>query len=379
MPHRATARLAGFYAAYFGTVGVWMPFWPAWLEHRGLTPAWIGTVLAVGFWVRLLTNPFVAWVADARGERRRPMVLLAGMALVSYAAFAAAEVPWHFVVLSAVTGATFTVLVPFAESVTLAEVRTSGTDYGRVRLWGSVAFIVTSIGAGRLLGDDGDDLTLWLVVGLVGATFASCLSMPADRTRSARRGPSLSDLGHLVTRPRYLLLVLGCGLVQSSHAVYYGFATIHWRAADLSSSSIGLLWAEGVVAEILLFFVGRRLSERFRPSTLLALGGAAGVLRWTVLASTTHPSALVAVQGLHALTFASTHLGAMNATGRWVPESLSATALTVYSTFVGGVALGAAMGVAGMLYEAHGAGAFFFATALSGAGLLTALALRRVA
>jgi PPP family 3-phenylpropionic acid transporter len=375
----AAARLGGFYAAYFGTVGVWMPFWPAWLESRQLDASQIGLVLAVGFWIRLLTNPVVAWLSDVRGERRRPMVLLALIATIAYAAFALARDPWHFVLLSAVTGATYTVLVPFADSVTLAHVRSGHAEYGRVRLWGSLAFIVCSVGAGELLSEGSGDLTLWLVVAGVFATFVSCVIVPAAPAAASRVAASLGDLRALVTRPRFLILVLGGALVQGSHAVYYGFATIHWRAAGLDSLVIGLLWAEGVIAEILLFYAGQKLSERFRPSTLLALGGAGGVVRWIVLASTTHPALLACVQVFHAFTFAATHLSAVTAIGRWVPEQLSATALTTYSTVVGGVALGSAMIVAGTLYEAHHGTAFLFAAALAAAGLLAAMALRSIA
>jgi PPP family 3-phenylpropionic acid transporter len=376
MARGTSARLSAFYAAYFGTVGVWLPFWPVWLASKELDPAQIGLVLAVGFWVRILTNPLVGWLSDARGERRRPMVVLGALATLGYLGFAAASVPWHFIVLSAVTGATYTVLVPFADSVTLARVRSDAIDYGRVRLWGSLAFIATSVAAGRLLSDRSSDLVLWLVVSGVGLTFLSCVAMPSAPPAEGRPVASFGDLGRLLRQSRYVLLVLSCALVQSSHAVYYGFATLHWQAAGHSGTVAGLLWAEGVVAEILLFFAGARVLARLEPATLIAVGGLAGVVRWLVLAETTLLPALVAVQLLHGLTFAATHLGAMTALGRTVPESLSATALTVYSTAVGGAALGLGMSIAGSLYASHRGAAFFFAAALGAAGAIAALLLR---
>lgn len=376
MTRTATAaRLAAFYAAYFGTVGVWLPFWPVWLESQGLDPTIIGVVLAVGFWVRVPVSPLVARVADASGRRRRLMVLLGAAAAAGYAAFALARAPWHFIALAALTGAAFTVLVPLADSLTLARVRSDRIDYGRVRLWGSVAFIASSVTAGELLSESPADLILWLVVGGVGVTFLSCIGVPeAGRApgRRASRGAAL----RLVTRRPYVLLVLASCLVQSSHAVYYGFGTLHWTRAGHSETVVGLLWAEGVVAEILLFFIGTRLTARFHPATLLAIGGVGGLLRWSVLATTTHPAALVGAQALHALTFASAHLGAMSFLGRAVPESLSATAQTIYSAAVGGLALGIGMSFAGVLYERFGGLAFLFGAALSTAGLLVALWLR---
>ena len=75
---------------------------------------------------------------------------------------------------------------------------------------------------------------------------------------------------------------LAAGLIQASHALYYGFATLDWQAAGLDGVTIGALWALGVIAEIALFAVADRL--RVGPAILLSIGAAGAVLRWGVMA-----------------------------------------------------------------------------------------------
>jgi MFS transporter, PPP family, 3-phenylpropionic acid transporter len=175
----------------------------------------------------------------------------------------------------------------------------------------------------------------------------------------------------------FALFLAATAAVQASHAVYYGFATLHWQAAGYGDTLIGGLWALGVIAEILLFAAGDRVVRRAGAAWLIVIGGLAGGLRWTVTGTTTELWALVIVQTLHALSFGAVHLGAIHFIARAVPPELSATAQSLYSSVVMGLGLGLMLFAAGPLYAAVGAHAFH-AMALSavlGAGL--ALRLRR--
>ena len=105
----------------------------------------------------------------------------------------------------------------------------------------------------------------------------------------------------LASRP-FLLFLATASLLQCSHAAYYGFATLHWRAAGLDEATIGLLWAEGVVAEIILFAFAGAVVRRIGIVPLFAIAAAAGVVRWLVTGATTELWALALVQILHAGT-----------------------------------------------------------------------------
>jgi len=375
MASSSQARLALFYAAYFGTVGILLPFWPLWLAHRGLDASAIGSVLSAWFWVKLFGNPIASHIADARGSRRLFMVSLAVLTVAGFALFALAESLWHFVLLAFLTGGFFAALAPLGESLTLRRAEVEGTDYGRVRLWGSIAFILCSIGGGRLLEHVPVPWVIYLLVATSGCLVVACMIAPEAPAAS---GPStLGGVWRFASRPRFVLFLLCAACVQVSHAVYYGFATLHWRQAGHSEWLVGLLWAEGVVAEIALFSASRRVGARFSPAALLVLACLAGIVRWSVLGSTTALWALVLVQVLHGLTFGAAHLGAMSFLQRNVPAEHSAAAQGVYSAAVMGAAFGVVMPFAGSLYEGSRGDAFFLGTALAAVGLVLAFALRR--
>jgi len=368
-------RLALFYAAFFLMVGVHTPFWPLWLEAKGLGPVEIGVMIAAPTWVKTLANPLFAHLADRTGARRPIMLALAAASVGGYVLFALADGFWPLLVVAALAGATLSPLVPLAENLTLLVAYARGLDYGRIRLWGSLAFIVASVGAGWLLGEHGADLVLWLIIAALGLTFAACLGLPRHLPAE---GKGASIPWHRVLSPAFVLFLVAASLVQTSHAALYGFASLHWQAAGHTQGTVGWLWAESVLAEIALFAVGGVILRRVSPATLLAIGGLVGALRWTLTATTTALPALILLQPLHALSFGAAHLGAMHYIARSVPARLSATAQSLYSAVVMGLAYGVAMPAAGAAYEALGANAFHIMAAMALAGALGAMLIDRL-
>ncbi len=170
--------------------------------------------------------------------------------------------------------------------------------------------------------------------------------------------------------PRFVAIVVAASLIQSSHAVYYGFSTIAWKAAGFDGVAIGALWALGVAAEILLFALSGRLPPGFGPIPLLILGGVGATIRWIGLAFDPTGWTLPVLQLLHALSFGATHLGAVAFVAHAAPEGRGATAQGYFSV-VQGITLSACMLLAGVLYEAVGVASYgaMAVTALIGASI----------
>ncbi|HXC29035.1 MAG TPA: MFS transporter [Stellaceae bacterium] len=167
--------------------------------------------------------------------------------------------------------------------------------------------------------------------------------------------------------------------MQASHQVYYGFGTLYWRTLGFSDALIGVLWAEGVVAEIVLFWLGSRLLRGLGPLGLMMTGGVAGIVRWGLMGLVPGLAAAFALNLLHALTFGATHLGAMNYLSRTVPPDAAASAQALYSGASSGIGSGLVMLGAGALYAEFGGRAYLFMTALSALGLLGAMRLAKSA
>jgi MFS transporter, PPP family, 3-phenylpropionic acid transporter len=370
--HLLAARLALFYAAYFAAVGIYLPFWPVWLESRGLDATEIGYVLAAAFWPRVVTNLLIPSISDRLGERRRPMILLTAATLGGLILFAVARDFWPLLLLSLLTGTSWATILPLGEALALGEAKRRDLDYGRVRLWGSLTFIMTAIGVGEWLERAGPPIILWSVAAMVAWLLAACVLLPPGEFEG--RAAAAADLRRLVRKPEFLAFVAAAGLLQASHAVYYGFATLHWRAAGHGELVIGLLWAEGVVAEVALFAWAAALLRRFPPIRLLALAGALTVTRWAVSALSTDLVVLVPAQALHAASFGAVHLAAMHYLRDRTPPELHASAQGFYAALGTALPFGLLTPVAGWLYGIGGGLAFWAMAAIALVG--TALAAR---
>jgi PPP family 3-phenylpropionic acid transporter len=243
-------------------------------------------------------------------------------------------------------------------------------DYGRVRLWGSLAFIATAVGAGYLLSGRSPELIYGAILATLAVTVAAIFALPAA-TAPPAVGTRFAPFELLRDR-RFLLMLFAATLIQGSHGVYYAFGTLDWKASGYSENVIGWLWAEGVLAEIVLFACGARLVRRLGPAALIALGGVAGVARWWMTGAADALMVLAAAQALHAFTFAACHLGAIYFIARQFPASLSASAQSLHAAVVAGLGMALSALLAGHLYAEFAATAYMGMAAMAGLGGLAA-------
>ena len=383
---RSLAPYLILFAALYAGFGVQSPYLPAFLGEHGLAPELIGIVLAGATAIKLVTAPAAGRLADRLGAAR---LVFAGCALVA-ALTALGYLPaYGFSALFGIAllqAAALGPLAPLADSLVLPAAapptksthrgERRGFDYGWVRGAGSGAFILGSILSGQVVGVSGLAAAMALNAGLLAAAALwapRVRPLPPRSAESAAAPPSARHIGYigeLLRLPAFRRVVLVAALILGSHALHDGFAMIRWRAAGVMPGPAGLLWAESVAAEVVVFFaLGRPLLDRLGTNGAAMLAAAAGILRWTVSAETASLPALALIQPLHGLTFALLHLACMRRLAEAVPPTLSATALTLYGT----VAIGAASALltlaSGMLYGAIGPEGFWIMAALCAAAL----------
>lgn len=369
-----SVRLAGFYTAFLAVYGVQIPFWPVWLAAKGLTPTDIGLIVAVTVGARLIGSPLAAHIADRSGERRRLMLAMSILSLGAYGLFAFTEGFWAILAVSILSSLLFPPLMALGESLTMTGVARFNLDYGRVRLWGSLSFIVAATLSGLFLVDAPAQAILWLVLGTVALTAAACLVLPDLRTDASPVGAGL-PVALVLAERKLLLMLVAAGLIQGSHAVYYAFGTLHWQAAGYADDVIGFLWALGVICEIVLFAFGRAVLRRLPAPSLLAVAGALAAFRWLVLGATTALPAVIAVQTLHAFSYGAAHLAAIHIIAATIAPGLSATAQSLYAALVMGLSLGIMLLVSGPLYDAFAGGAYVAMAASAATGAIVAMVL----
>jgi PPP family 3-phenylpropionic acid transporter len=372
MADRFVLRLSLFYGAFFVYAGLSMPFMPVWLAAKGLDAGEIGLVLATPLVVRLIAVPLSTRLADRFGLLRQALV---AVSIASVAGFVLIGLGSGFpVILAAFALAAMAIspVLPLADAYALRGLQGGAHRYGSVRLWGSVTFIIANLGGGLLLGRLGAQDVIWAVVAALALTAAAALGLArlapeAPEPAGMRQaGPSLWG------SPVFITVVMGTSLIQASHAVMYGFATLQWSAKGIAGPAIGLLWGLAVVAEIGLFAVSARAVAALGATPMIVLGGVGGVIRWTAMAFDPPTAALPFLQGLHALSFAATHLGSMHFLARVGPAGRGATAQGDFAASQG-IVFAAAMGVSGVLVASYGSLAYAAMAAASGAGVVLAV------
>ena len=375
-------RLSLFFGALFLVVGLHAPYFPVWLEWRGLSPSEIGIVLAAPLVVRIFFTPVISMVADQTGSRRGVLIVLAWGTLGGFLLLNLADGFWAMLVVAVVVSLFWTSIMPVTEAVAMEGVKREGHDYGRMRLWGSLTFIAASFGGGFVLQDWGAESALWLMIGAAACSVlaAHFLPRPAGKGRlKAATQPKRikwSDALILLRSPLFILFLAATGLAQSAHAIYYAFGTIHWQTQGIPVGVIGVLWAVGVIAEIILFMFSGRAVRAIGVTGLIVLAGFAAFIRWTATALSPPLWVLFIVQALHGLTFGAAHLGAVHFITEAVPEEAAGTAQGLYASAGTGLFMGFAILMSGPLYASLNGHAYLVMAGLGVISLLFALALR---
>ena len=280
-------RFSLYYAALFLVVGLFMPFWPAWLESRGLDAGQISVILSVAIWLRVLANPVMAHFADRTGAHRTIIMISAAGAAGVYLLFSFVHGFWMLFAVNILASILFMALIPLGENLASRSAAPYGFDYGRVRLWGSLTFILSAYAGGAVIERTGDFVIPWMLAGALACALLAASGLPQQRSRERIPSHGRFPAVVLLRNRTFLIFLAGGSLLQASHAVLYMFGTIHWRAAGIPDGVIGALWAEGVIAEIVLFAFSGAVVARLGPIRLMLIAALAGIVRWTVLAETT--------------------------------------------------------------------------------------------
>lgn len=357
-----------------------------WLTARGMSAEEVGILLALPMWVRIVATPAAGAVVDRLGRRRRALIALSVATLGVFSSFALMEGFWPLALTMLLLGAASGPLQPIGDSLVQIAARRIGVEFSRIRVWGSISFIAGAWGSGLWFAGRDPSVIHATLIAALALIVVSCVALPdpdgragpvagASGAAGAAKAGGVWRAGALWRDRGYLLLLLGAALIQTSHAVYYGFGTLAWQRAGLSDGMIGWLWAEGVIAEVALFTLGAAWCRRLGPTRLLVIAGAAGALRWAVLATTAEPAALMAVQGIHALTFGATYLAVIEHIGSRIAPERASSAHAMHAVLAHALPFALLMPAVGELYAAAGRGAYWAAAALAALGAAVALAL----
>jgi MFS transporter, PPP family, 3-phenylpropionic acid transporter len=364
--------IAAYYFTFFGALGIFLPYFSLWLTARGLLPSETTRVLSLMPLTTLIAPPLVGLLADARRARGwllRGLSLLTAVAFLGF--FVAGERPMIYAVtaLFAFFRAPLTSLV---DATTLDHVRHHGGSYGRIRLWGSLGFLVAAAGFGALAERAGIATMLpacaWALA--VAAACSWALPAPPPPTKIVRPGVVGAFL-HLLGDGVSWIFFAAVALGQMATAAYDSCFSLHLAHLGFGGRFIGVAWATGVAAEIALMAASGAIVRRVGAAPLFAFSLATASLRWLCLSRVTSAAAILLLQPLHGITFGMFWVaGVLLVRDRGHAAPTAAQGLFAAALGVGSLV---GMNVAGRLLEAGG-GPLVYGAAAGAAAAATACA-----
>ncbi|GEM80748.1 3-phenylpropionate MFS transporter [Vibrio superstes] len=362
------AWLSQYFLGFFFAYGVYLPFWALWFKDQGVSASDIGLLLGIAFATRcaanLIITPRIHKIEHLMPALR--VLSLASLAFIAFHFFTGGSF-WLMAVATILFNACCGPIIPISDAMANHYARLKMLDYGRTRLWGSIAFIAGSTVVGFLVANFGIDFIVYTA--LAGIAFSIVASMRNPNPMPVTQGnvksvrPKLSSLLREWSVIKFIGLI---ALIQGSHAAYYGFSTIYWKDAGYSADIIGYLWSLGVVAEVCIFAFSNRWFGKWTLRSLFLVASVGVIVRWGLTASTTMLFALVLIQLLHGVTFALAHIAAI----RYIQDSEQHKMVALqalYNAIPLGIVMATMTALSGWGYELWGSNVFWV---MAGMGVL---------
>lgn len=348
-------RLSGYYFFYFAFIGAFSPYFGLYLQSLSFSAWDIGLLMSQMQLMRLFGPNLWGWVADRFGHRVA-IIRLAGLAaLAGFIAFFWLDRLPGMLAAMAVLALFWSGALPLVETLTFDHLREEHGRYSRIRLWGSIGFIVAVMGTGALLDLVPPLGVLWVCCAILAGILGCALILPEAQPRGLLR--EAPPIAAILRQPKVAALMAACFAMSAAHGAFYVFYSIHLTDHGYAKTGVGLLWSLGVVAEIGVFMLMARLSVRYSLRAILLASFAAAVLRFLLMGwGADSPGLMIVTQLLHGLTFGAYHASAIAAVNQWFPGKSQARGQALYSSlsFGAGGLLGAL--IAGRTWDTWGAG-----------------------
>lgn len=363
-------RLSAYYFFYFGCAGVLATYLSLYLQSLAFSATEIAVLMSLMQVMRLLAPNLWGWLAERLGMRI-PIIRLS--ALASLAGFSLFFVTTRFeglFIAMALMAFFWSAALPLVESVTFNHLGTQVHRYGRIRLWGSIGFIVTVLGIGHALDFMPMDALLWMTVVVLLGIIVCAFTLPdAGRPEPQQ---AVGGLWSTIAQPRVRALLGACFFMSAAHGALYFFFPIYLVSHGYGKSMVGWMWTLGVLAEIAVFLLMPRLSRRWSLRTLLIMAFVAASVRFVAIGWGVDSLAiLAAAQILHGLTFGAYHAAAIALINQWFEGRLQSRGQALYGSisFGAGGMLGGLL--SGLIWDVVGpAWTFTIASGFAFVGLL---------
>ncbi|RZB35101.1 MAG: MFS transporter, PPP family, 3-phenylpropionic acid transporter [Desulfobacteraceae bacterium Eth-SRB1] len=351
------------YFLYFGIMGIFLPYFNLYCYHLGFSGFQIGTLSAVRTGATVIFPLFWGILAD-RFQIRKPIYILCNfISAFIWALYMYTADFWSMLVITTCYAIFYAPIISFLEAFTIDILGHEKKSYGRLRAWGSMAFIMVVVILGRII--DLFSIEVIIVLVFAGSLFQAFVSIkiPDTKNKKLLKKKSFSPIGNILLNRRLIIFLFCAFLMLVSHGAYYAFFSIHLANLGYGSTFIGITWALASTAEIIVMIKSDRIFKRFSLENVLVFSFVVAALRWFILFSATSTAVIMLTQTLHAITYGSFHIASILYIDSLTPDEAKTTGQAVNNAVTYGLGMTVGFFISGCLYETIGSFALF---ALSG-------------
>jgi len=361
-----SARLGSLYGLYFAVVALSIGWFGPYFQSLGFSASEIGIAIGVLTGSKIIAPYLWGTLGDFLPNRLRVVqigiigsTLAAGLLLLDVDFFG-------LCLVLALFGVFWNAIIAQFDTLTLEYLGNDHHLYSSIRVWGSIGFIAMMLASGWLFSDVEYGILPWLIIAGLLVSAAISMTLPGH----GRVHPSEnSDEGirSRLTNASVLIFFVVASLNQLTHGPLNVFFTLYVQDHGYTAFQAGQLWALGVLAEVILFFVLPRFIRTLDLRVLLTISLALGSMRWILIGA--YPDVVwlvIMLQLLHAFTFGAIHSVSIEFIRRWFPGKLSGRGMALYSGCVFGIGGSLGATLSGIAWESFGGSTTFLC-----AGLIT--------
>ena len=358
------------YFLYFGVMGIFLPYFNLYCYHLDFSGLQIGTLSAIRS-VALIVFPLILGALADRFQIRRPIYILCNFfSTTIWVLFFYTTDFWAMLVITVFYGMFYAPIISFLEAFTMDILGTEKKSYGRIRGWGSIAFIMTVIVLGWII--DLYSIEIILIMIFAGSLAQAFISVKIPDIRIKKQAPFTLKAKALLKR-RVTVFLFCAFLMLVSHGTYYGFFSIHLENLGYDNTFIGIAWALASIAEILVMIKSDSIFKRFSLENVLVFSFAVAAVRWFALFFATSPAVILFLQVFHAVTYGTFHVASILYIDSLTPDETKTLGQAANNAVTYGLGLMVGFFINGYLFEIMGSFALFMISsfiALAGGVLL---------
>lgn len=367
-------RTGLYYAAMYLPAGVSTLLLPIWLDGRGIGEEEIGIISATPIFIMIVLNLFVGRIADRAKDWRSVIIAGSLVSAVVSLGFVFIDEFWGILLFNTLVVIPIMAIEPVIDAAAIRMTRRRGTDFARVRIWGTFGYIAMTALAGWLFGWLGIAVFVPIFIATCLMRGVAALPLPLFRAPEGHHvaaplalSPETATTLRQVFRPWFILTLAGTALLQASHMLMISFGALLWVRAGVPDAALGVLWIVAPVCEIVTMLFFAHFARRFSARHLLLAACIGGIVRWAGMAVSTEIWQLALLQGLHMLTFGLGYMGIVNFIANWTSEDIAAEAQSFY-VVMRQVASVLALILFGALVSRFGLSSFLAASVMSAIG-----------